>query len=238
MIIIDPTHNGPPDSGHGGVAAGRFAELINPSRASVRFRTFIPLGVPLVGRVVDDGSATVADGDTVVATVRPMDPLGPVADMPVPSIADVNEAEASWLTAHAASHPFPTCFGCGPARPTGDGLQLRPGRLSGRDMHATTWQPDLSGDAPAWLVWAALDCGSAGPVLATAPRGAVVVTGELAVDIAHPVPGKATLLVISRAISHDESKTRVAAAIVDPATGQQLAAATSTWFTIAGEVTT
>ena len=179
MIIIDPTHNGPPGSGHGGVAAGRFAELVDPHRARVRFHAFIPLAKPLTGQPADDGAVAVSDGDTLIATVAPTDPFAPFADLPVPELDDVAAAEARWYAAYRDRHPFPTCFGCGPARPERDGLHLRPGALAGLDVHATTWRPTLDGPTPAWLVWAALDCGSAGPALAGMPDGASVVTGEL-----------------------------------------------------------
>ena len=47
MISIDPRFNGPTDCGHGGVSAGRFAELVNPLAASVRFAAPIPLATEL-----------------------------------------------------------------------------------------------------------------------------------------------------------------------------------------------
>ena len=237
MIIIDPTHNGPPGSGHGGVAAGRFAELVDPHRARVRFHAFIPLGVPLTGQRAADGAVAVSDGDTLIATVAPTDPIEPFVDLPVPELDDVAAAEARWYAACRDRHPFPTCFGCGPARPERDGLHLRPGALAGLDVHATTWRPSLDGATPAWLVWAALDCGSAGPALVGMPDGASVVTGELAVDIRKTVPGDATVVIVSRATSRNARKTKVAAALIDPRTGQHYAAATSTWFTIAQEPT-
>ena len=47
MISLDPRFNGPTDCGHGGVSAGRFAELVNPLAASVRFAAPIPLAPPV-----------------------------------------------------------------------------------------------------------------------------------------------------------------------------------------------
>ena len=46
-ITIDHHHNGPMGSGHGGVAAGRFAELVDAQASFVRLHAPIPLATPM-----------------------------------------------------------------------------------------------------------------------------------------------------------------------------------------------
>jgi hypothetical protein len=232
MIVIDSTYNGPPGSGHGGVAAGRFAELLDPHRARVRLHAPIPLGTPLRHDWADDGTVVVSDGGNVIATVHATGPIERPTDLPVPALDAVATAEKDWDAVHRDRHPFPTCFGCGPLRPVGDGLHLRPGALAGLDVHATTWRPEVDGPAPAWLIWAALDCGSAGPVATDVPDGAGVVTGELAVDIRDAPPPGTTAMIISHATAREARKTTVHAALIDTRTGRLYATAASVWITL------
>jgi hypothetical protein len=68
------------------------------------------------------------------------------------------------------THPFPGCFACGPERDAGDGLQIFPGPVPGRDdTVASLWVPHESLAASSDVLdgvervgvgttWAALDC--------------------------------------------------------------------------------
>jgi hypothetical protein len=219
------------------VAAGRFAELLDPCRARVRLHIVVPLDTPLTHHRFDDGTVAVSDGSTLIATVRALSPIKPPTDLPVPATDAVATAEATWERDHRDRHPYPTCFGCGPRRSTGDGLRLRPGPVAGLDVHATTWQPDVDGPTPAWLIWAALDCASAGPVATDLPDSVGVVTGELAVDIREIPPPGTTALIVSRATARDARRTDVTAALVDPLTGRHYAAASAVWFRVGLEST-
>ena len=60
MIVINPKHNALAGFGRGGVAAGRFPELVDPQRVRVRLHTLIPLGVASTARRagIDDGSSS------------------------------------------------------------------------------------------------------------------------------------------------------------------------------------
>src|SRR6185295_3525121 len=62
-----------------------------------------------------------------------------VAVRPVPHATAV---EAGERYRGRRDHPFPECFGCGTARPPGDGLRLRPGPVD--DGVAAAWWPDPS----------------------------------------------------------------------------------------------
>lgn len=232
-ITIDPFHSGPPGMGHGGVSAGRFAELADPGRATVRLHSPVPLGQPLVPRRTAEGTVVVHAGDVAVATVRRDSPVRPDVALPVPTVAQVEAAEAAFDAEFRARHPFPSCFACGPDRGPAEGLHLQPSPIEGLDVHGATWRPGFDGPVPAWLVWAAMDCGTAGPAFACLTDGLGLVTGELAVEILDEVSGDATLVITSRAVAQEGRRTHIVASLVDGRTGRQVAVGSSIWFTVA-----
>jgi hypothetical protein len=157
-IVIDGRFNGPPESANGGYAAGLVARLLGGGPVEVRLRLPPPLDRPLGwdGARLLDGEAVVAEGTAAAGAAA-----RPPADLPAPVPVD-DAAAASRGFPGRTDHPYPTCFGCGPQRAPGDGLRLSPGPVTGRDVVAAPWVPDLSlvaGDGiPLEVVWAALDC--------------------------------------------------------------------------------
>ncbi len=231
MLTIDPRYNGPPGSGHGGVAAGHFAGPVDPRRAAVRFHAPIPLGRPLQDEPADDGAVTWTDEGQPIATVRPANEAPTVQPFERLDAGLIQAAAEHFAVEMLPTHPFPTCYGCGHSRHEHDGMELRPGAVPGHDLHATAWSPGRPGPLPLWRVWAVLDCPSAFPAMAELRPGMGVVTGEFAVDIGHAVPGDLDYQVISRLVGRDGRKSYCEAALVDP-TGTTLAVATSTWIEI------
>ena len=224
---IPPEHNGPPGSGHGGVAAGRLAPLVDPRRAVVRLHAPIPLATPLEPVVGPDGAVDVVVDGQRVASVRPLaEPLGVTLD-PVPRSL-VAAAADGWLAGEP--HPFPTCFGCGDAR-TEPGLGLQPAAIAGHDVHAALWTAPAGDVVPPWLIWAAIDCPSGIPAMAAAGR---VVTGELAVEVLASLPGGAEAQIVSRITGRSGRKVRTEAAVLD-AQGGTVAVARATWFALDGD---
>lgn len=232
MITIQSLHNGPPHSAHGGVAAGQMAALVDSDRAAVRFHAPPPLDEPLAGVTLPDGAVGVVAGSQRVATVRPSTRLDVEPFERLDPMA-VAIAESTWLDHVNGHHPFPTCFGCGTQR--SDGLGLAPGAVPGSAIHATFWTPQVDGPVPPWLVWAALDCPSGAPALAAVPTGAAVMTGEIAVEIRHPLDGSAGFQIQSRRIAHSGRKIETQAAIVDRQ-GHNVAVAEATWIALSTEV--
>ncbi len=103
------------------------------------------------------------------------------------SVEDAKAAEADSPFLED-SHPFPTCFACGPRRLEGDGLRLFAGRIPGRDIFATAWTPaeEFASDGEVvdpLFVWSALDCPSSGPVMGAG----TIVLASLAVELRAPV---------------------------------------------------
>lgn len=228
MFTIPAHHNGPPTSAHGGVAAGRFAEVVDARCASVRFHAPVPLGTELRPRSLDDSMAVeIVDGASLVATVSAYD-ARPVT-LCRGSSDDVLAAEHGWRTGIAPDHPFPTCYACGSRR--ADGLGLRPGPIAGGGRHLTLWSPGTDGDVDPWLVWAALDCPSGMPALAGVGNDELVVTGTIAVSIDERVPGDEELQIVSRVVDRAGRKLATEAALFD-ASGRTLATCTAVWLAL------
>ena len=159
-LFVPARFNGPPGSGNGGVVSGLLAGALGgPGAVTVTLRRPPPLDLPL--DVHRDGDALVAtvDGDVVASAAA-----GELGHDPVPPVSAAEARAAEPRYAGRRSHPFPTCFVCGPSH--GDGMHLRPGRVDdGSARVACGWVPD--GSLPrdgtrvaAAMVWAALDCPS------------------------------------------------------------------------------
>lgn len=235
MITIEHTYNGPAGRGHGGTAAGRFAELVDPRAASVRLHAPVPLATPLRWQTSATSAEVYADAEHV-ATVRPLaEPLvvGQVGRLPT---SIVHQAESSWLDARAGVHMAPTCFACGHQR-NGEGLGLRPGPVPGTTLHATRWTPvaggtaGTTGEVEPWMVWAALDCPTGFAALAGLDPDWAALTGELAVEIRQPVLAGIEHQIISRQRQASGRKILTEATLVGPR-GVVVAVAVATWIAV------
>jgi hypothetical protein len=232
---IAPRFNGPPDSGHGGYSAGALAESLGVNPAEVTLRAPVPLGRTL-DVVIEPGEyAQLHDGDTLVAEARPVE-LD--IDVPSPPAADVAVAAAKRsLYIDVDTHPFPTCFGCGPTRDEGDGLRIFPGPIEGRDhMFAATWTPpsDVAGPdgaVPSEFVWAALDCPTSAPVtndLADADFLPIVL-GRMTVRIDAPAVAGEQHVIATWRVAIDGRKRTAGAALYGP-DGAVRAVARALWI--------
>ena len=230
-MIIDPHYNGPHAVGHGGASAGRFAELVEPDAASVRFLLPVPLAaelVPVPDR--DRGAVALNHGEKTVATVQALSRPLAVGPIPMPSAFEIERAERTWLDDRDGDHICPTCFGCGHERLVG-GLGLRPGPAGDDGVHACRWRPEGTGRLPSWLVWAAMDCPTGFPALATVGLDEAIVTGELAVQVLEPLHAGRTYRILSRFVRADGRRRFTEAALYRP-DGRRAAVATATWVTV------
>jgi hypothetical protein len=211
-VIIDPRHNGPPDSGNGGISCGMLAGTTEFPVAEVTLRLPPPLGVELEVR---DGA--LLHGTDVVATVRP----GEVTLQPPPPVSlEAARTAPSVLGPH--QHPFPTCFGCGPERP--DGLGLLPNRIA-EDLVAVVWTPT---DASEVMVWCALDC--PGGWSADLP-GRPMVLGRMACVVDDLPAAGEQHLVQGWLVGAEGRKVHTGSALY-AADGRVLAVAQATWITL------
>lgn len=233
-ITIAPHHNGPTGSGHGGVFAGRLAALVGGGPVAVRLQRPVPLATELLVEVAPDGSHAVrrADDDTgeVIATARRVDPL-PDPAPGIGMLGDLRWVPGVPLARLETDHPCPTCFACGTERQ--DGLRLRPHLLGG--VCVASWTPEFPGVAagdvvPDWMVWAALDCGSAGPALDLVGADQAILTGELIADVRWSARASTDLLLTSQVIDRDGRRTVTEVALL--AHDEVLAVARATWITV------
>ena len=236
-LTIDPSFNGPPESGNGGYTCGLLAREIE-GPAAVSLRKPPPLERELA--LARDGDRVLLlDGDELVAEGEPAGGA-PAGEVPAPvSLDEARAAEAGAFFRDEQHHPFPTCFVCGPRRED-DGMRIFPGPAPGRDLHASPWIPDSSlagedGAVAPEFVWAALDCPTSFPVTNDIedPGFKPIVLARLAVRRLADVHAGAQYVVASWAIERDGRKRHAGAALYD-ADGEVAAYARALWIELRG----
>lgn len=240
-LVVSARFNGPARSANGGFTCGSLAELVpghEDGFVEVTLRRPPPLDTAMT--VATDGSTTLlTDAGHLVAEGRPVD----VAPEPVEPVGADVAAEAMLRYPGLSSHPFPTCFGCGPEREEGDGLRIFPGPVSTRPEDrgtvASLWLP-LAGHAESTSLddsqprcgvattWAALDCvGGWSEDL----EGRPCVLGRMSARVdALPVVGEPHV-VVGRHLGRDGRKSFTASTLYD-ADGRVVATATHVWLEI------
>jgi hypothetical protein len=234
-LTIDPRFNGPPGSGNGGYSCGRLGSFVDAAAVEVSLRLPPPIGRELqVERGGDDGAVSLRDGVSVIGEAR-------ATELPAEAPPPVDAHEASRAADDSpfldeATHPFPTCFVCGPQRAHGDGLRIFAGPVSARDVYAAPWTPDpdladADGNLPGELVWAALDCPTSVPVAndPDQPDFRPIVLGRLAVRILAPARACEPHTIVSWPIEIDGRKRHAGAALHTEA-GELVAVARALWI--------
>ena len=246
-LLVPARFCGPPSSGNGGWTSGAMAELVHEHphdhgqpwpAITVTLRRPPPLDRE-VPATETDGLVTAADDEGSVADARRSEV----------SLTEVEAVDAG--TARAAetaypgwtSHPFPTCFTCGPDRAEGDGLRIFPGPvddLDGMTRVAAVWTPHAS-TAEDWhtyeddqrrasipCTWAALDCpGGWSADLATYPS----VLGRMTARIdALPAVGEEHV-VVGHFRGREGRKSFTASTLYD-ADGRVVATAEHVWIRV------
>jgi hypothetical protein len=228
-LNIPARFSGPPGTGQGGYTSGLVAGLRGGEVTEVSLRAPPPLERPLT--VTREGERMeLHDGDILVAEAAPAELV-----LDVPDGVSPDEARAASEAGHdhwTAHHPFPTCFGCGPARDPGDGMRLVPGAL-GDGRFAAEWIPDESlGDGDGRVrpecVWAALDCPTSAPV-ANFAAGPPMVLARLAAMVDRPVEIGERHAIVSWPLAVDGRKRQGAAALF-ASDGRLLGASRALWI--------
>jgi hypothetical protein len=217
---------GPPGSANGGWACGTLGRFVG-ARAEVTLRSPPPLDVEMSVVETPDGLELRA-GETLVAQARPatlaLDPPLPVA------FDDATAATAGFRWRE--THPFPTCFVCGPKRGP-DALRIYPGAVANRDVAAASWivpedLRDADGIRPE-LLWSTLDCPSWFGYCAFHDDYGPVMLGRLTADIRHrPDPGQ-RCVVAGWKVSREGRKINCGS-VVWSETGDVLAVGHATWI--------
>ena len=225
--------NGPPGSGHGGVACGVFAAAVDPRAATVRLLQPPLLETDLEQQPSEDGVTIVGpDGDVALVRSAPSE----LDVEPLPWLADeaVIAAQKHWADNMVSNHPFPTCFGCGHGRVDHDGLELYAGEVPDMDLCAAFWTPDksLTDDGVSiadWAVWAAVDCPSLSA--ASFDPETTKLLGELTVRISGlPEVGERYQIVARHRGAHGRRFTSEVAVVAGD--GQNLATGIATWIAL------
>jgi hypothetical protein len=188
-LTIAGRFNGPLDSGQGGYSAGMLAGFVD-GPAVVSLRRPVPLDTPLAVASAGAGSASLLDGDELVAEA-----VAEPVEVEVPQPVDVAAArEATTRYRGEREGMFSRCFVCGLARD--DGFHVHAGEVPGRGLVASPWTPpdwaaDEAGNVRAEFVWAALDCPAtfAAAALGVLARFAVRIEGPVAAGREHVIIG-------------------------------------------------
>ncbi len=206
-VTIERRFRGPRDSAHGGYACGLLAELVEAPGAAASLRAPPPLERPLQISLDEDGTASLHDGDLLLAEAVPADPR---VDLPDPvSLPEAEAASAAcpWVD----RHPFPGCFGCGPERSQEEAVAIQMGPVAGRELFAAPWTPlaEFAGEDGAvapLFVWSALDCPTAAAAVLTDTGPSVL--ARLEGRLLAPVRPEATHTVVAWLLGHEGRKHR------------------------------
>lgn len=225
-VRIDRRFRGPENSGNGGYSCGVIARAL-PGPCEVTLRSPPPLDRDLQLHA-DRDSATMMDGDTIVASAMRVD--GP--DVEVPRRPAVEEARAaSQRYVGFYHHLYPECFVCGPDREPHDGLRIFAGPDADSDCVAATWTPeddyaDAEGYVRSEFIWSALDCPG---YFALLKPGLPALLGRMSVRIDSRIPIADTCIVLGWKIATDGRKHTAGSALLT-ASGSTLAVAKSIWI--------
>ena len=226
-VTIGSRFCGPPRSGNGGYCCGLAAAGMEGG-TEVTLRLPPPLDQPL--RLKRGDAVALCDGDDVVAEARPM---SLTLEVPPPPSFQVAEA-MSGRFAGFASHPFPTCFVCGPDRAAGDGLRIFPGRAgNGDDLVGAPWIPDSSlagidGRIRPEFLWAALDCPG---YFAVANPGERAVLGRMTARVDPAVAPGERCVVVAWPVARAGRKLHAGTALYD-CSGTLRGRSLQTWITV------
>jgi len=224
-IRIERRFCGQPDSGHGGYVCGRLARYV-PGSSLVRLEVPAPLETDMSVREAGT-TIELVQGAAVVARARPA-----VMSLDIPAAPRFAEAEAAARSYRGLrSHPFPTCFVCGPQRAAGDGLRIFAGPLRS-GVVACPWVPDASlGDSKGRVrtefIWSALDC--PGAFSFEFSEKSPVLLGEMATSMRGPVTAGERYVIVGWELARDERRHFTGTALFSES-GECRACARATWF--------
>jgi len=224
-VTIPRRFCGPPESGNGGYSAGVLSRFVDAPAVQVTLRRPPPLDRALTVDRHGTG-ATLRDGDALIAEAAP----GTI-DVEVPASVPFDAAVVASRSSpfrDLTTHPFPTCFGCGPARESGDGLRVFAGPVvAGASTFAAPWVPR---EVTPEIVWAALDCPSCAVIYLDDDRPPPHVLGRMTARLDRLPAVGARCVIMSWLVSRDGRKVQSASALFDGETC--CAVARATWIAL------
>lgn len=228
-MIIAPRFCGPKESANGGYAAGLLAKPLGHS-VEVTLRRPPPLGRELHLHLSDE-RAEFRDGPQLVAEAR----RAGVEVQPPPAPSYERAVELSHHYVGHTRHHFPSCFVCGPARATNDGLRIFPGAERDGDPVAAPWVPgpslaDAEGRVSSEFVWAALDC--VGYFAVARPDYPVALLGRMAAKLSGELLPNERCVVLGWSVAREGRKLHAGTAVFG-ADGKLRGRARQTWILLA-----
>jgi hypothetical protein len=210
-------YRGPLTSANGGYACGRLAAFVDAEEVEVTLRLPPPLDRALAVERTENG-VRLLDGSALVAEARPA-----VVAIEPPAPVSIAEAEVSREQHVREWTPeFRECYVCGVRE---DGLEIRPGLISGREpLHASPLALRESGPE---FVWAAIDCPGAYAVGAEG-RGDIVL-GRMTARVERVPEARERCVVMSWPLGEDGRKLFAGTALF-AADGELLALAKQVWI--------
>jgi hypothetical protein len=226
---------GPPAYGNGGYCCGLFAApLGHAGAAEVTLRRPVPLETSFELRAEDDTVTALDPSGALVAEARRADPLGDL-EPPIRPDPEAARAASAGSPFRHAEHPYPGCFVCGPAHPSGLGIHVgalpEDPKVAADTFVADESLPAREGALAPELVWAALDCPSYAPSLWTDQP---VLLGRLTAELLEPVPIGEELVAVGWETGQDGRKLHSASAVLD-GDGRTLARAAALWIRVAAK---
>jgi hypothetical protein len=213
-VRVAARFEGPPGAANGGYLAGLLAGA-GPAQVTIRRPVPVETELAFDGRELRDGAGG------LLAEVEPLDAVD-VGAVPAVSVDAARAAAAR--TPLRDRHPFPGCFGCGPAHPAGLHCLAGP---AGDGAWAVAWTPD---ETSAPFVWSALDCPSSTPV--ASPTGdPPYVLGRIAAHVRGEVVAGRPHAVVAWAL-RSEGRRELSASALLAEDGAVLAVARATWFAL------
>lgn len=167
-MILSQRFCGPPKTGNGGFTAGILVEAVGTNAAEIRLLNPTPVETSIIlesqkgqqGAIYDDSKK-------ILATLKSIS-VEDFPDYKLPIVPDLEDAKKiSAFYPGFTTHPFPTCFVCGPKREVNDGMRIfvgpAPEQIGFENLMVGHWLPDEtvvseSGVVRDAVIWGALDC--------------------------------------------------------------------------------
>ncbi|TGJ98365.1 hypothetical protein EHQ53_01165 [Leptospira langatensis] len=189
-MILSRRFCGPPKTGNGGFTAGILVEAVGTNAAEIRLLNPTPVETSILMESEKGERGTLYDDSKkALATLRSIEN----EDFPeyaLPVIPDLEDAKKiSAFYPGFTTHPFPTCFVCGPKREVHDGMRIfvgpAPEQIGFENLMLGHWLPDNTvsshdGFVRDAAIWGALDC----------PGGFAAVLGEPQLIVLSKIRGK------------------------------------------------
>ncbi|MCE9499688.1 MAG: hypothetical protein K8R21_04195 [Leptospira sp.] len=178
--VLSKRFCGPPKTGNGGFTAGLLVEAVGTDAAEIRLLNPTPVETSIIIESEKGLRGTIFnDSKKALATLKSI----PDEDFPeynLPVVPDLDDAKKmSVLYAGFTTHPFPTCFVCGPKREVNDGMRIfvgpAPEQIGFDNLLVGHWLPDetiasQNGFIRDAAIWGALDCPGGFSAVSDDPR--------------------------------------------------------------------